>query len=115
MNAIENVARMARDEARARRRVLIVTRNAFIATRVVEALERTLRPRDGDATILRGQGLWSARSASWDTGRIDVRVAGPAVRGRTDDTVFIDSSISSTQHADAWHTVTGAAPSRVVW
>lgn len=107
MTRYENVARMARDEARARRRVLIVTRTAYQAAQIMTALEDALRPRDGETRLLNGKGLWSARSTSWGGGCIDVRVAGPAVRGRTADTLLLDEDLTAYRRAEALPVVLG--------
>lgn len=117
MTRFENVARMARDEARARRAVLIVTRNAHQATRVMEALEAALRPRDGDVTLLHGNGLWQARSEhGWARGRIIVRVAGPGVRGQYADTLLLARDLSPYRMAEAEPTTaTSPAPTVATW
>lgn len=101
MTRFENAARMARDEARARRRVLIVTRTAYQAAQIMTALEDALRPRDGDARLLNGQGLWSASSPAWGTGCINVRVAGPGVRGRTADTLLLSADLTTYRQTEA--------------
>lgn len=108
MSRFENAARMARDEARARRTVLIVTRTAYQAAQIMTALEDALRPRDGEARLLNGQGLWSADSPAWGTGRIDVRVAGPAARGRTADTLLLATDLSTYRQAEAMPVVYGS-------
>ena len=116
MTRYENAARMARDEARARRAVLIVTRTAYDAARIMTALEDVLRPRDGDARLLNGMGLWSAESPAWGTGRIAVRVAGPIVRGHQCDTLLLAADLTPTRAEEAWHCATGAAcPVRARW
>lgn len=115
-NRWDNAARLARDEARARRRALIVTRTAYDATRIMNALENALRPRDGDTRLLHGSGLWSARSDSWGTGAIDVRVSGPAIRGITADTLLLHADATPAASETAWHTVTTSpAPVRARW
>lgn len=108
MTRFENVARMARDEARARRAVLIVTRTAYQGAQIMTALEDALRPRDGDARLLNGQGLWGATSTAWGTGRIDVRVAGPAIRGRTADTLLLATDLTTYRHAEAMPVILGS-------
>lgn len=113
MTRRDNIARMARDEARSRRAVLIVTRTAHEAVKVIDALERTLRPRDGQPTLLRGHGLWSARSEAWGSGRIAVRVQGPGVRGQVADTLLCDRTIKRTAMREAWPVV-NASPSPIV-
>lgn len=116
MTRHENVARTARDEARSRRRVLIVTRTAYEATRVMEALEGVLRPRDGHPLFMRGQGLWHARSEAWGTGRIDVRVQGPGVRGMTTDTLLLADDVSQAGRVEARPcTHASVAPLVAVW
>lgn len=109
----ENVARSARDEARSRRNVLIVTRTAHEAVKVLDALERAMRPRDGEPVLLRGQGLWSARSEAWGGARIDLRVQGPGVRGMSVDTLLIDRDVKRASMREAWP-VTGAAAAPIV-
>lgn len=114
-----NVARMARDEARSRRHVLIVTRTAFDAVRVMDALEDALRPRDGAPALLRGQGLWSARSNEWGEGSVEIRVGRPdgaSCRGRYADTVLLSSDVSRSAGEAARPCTAGAsAPLVAVW
>ena len=110
---------MARDEARSRRHVLVVTRTAFDAVRVMDGLEDALRPRDGAPAMLRGQGLWSARSNEWGEGSIEIRVGRPdgaSCRGRYADTVLISSDVSRSAGEHARLTVTPSpAPFVAVW
>lgn len=116
MSRRDNIARMARDEARSRRHVLIVTRTSHEAVKTMDALERALRPRDGHAVLLRGMGLWSARSEAWGNVRIDVRVQGPGVRGMSADTLLCDRTIKRTAMREAWPVVsTSASPVVTVW
>lgn len=111
-----NIARTARDEARSRRAVLIVTRTAFDATQVMEALECVLRPRDGQPKLLRSQGLWQARSEAWGTGTIDVRVQGPGVRGMGADTLLLADDVSKAGRIEARPCTHGSAsPIVAVW
>lgn len=116
MTSRDNIARMARDEARSRRAVLIVTRNAHEADKVTDALERALRPRDGHPKVLRGQGLWAVNSTEWGSGRIDVRVQGPGVRGMSVDTLLFDRRASKAAFQDARPSTLGSAsPIECVW
>lgn len=116
MTRRDNIARMARDEARSRRAVLIVTRTAYEATKVIEALEGVLRPRDGQPKLMRGQGLWHVRSDAWGTGRIDVRVQGPGVRGMAAHTLLLAEDVSQAGPLDARECTRGMpAPIVAVW
>lgn len=116
MTRRDNIARLARDEARSRRAVLIVTRTSHEASKVMDALERSMRPRDGHPVLLRGMGLWSARSDAWGDARIDVRVQGPGVRGMSADTLLCDRTIKRTAMREAWPVVNASASAVVtVW
>lgn len=119
MTRYENVARMARDEARARRRVLIVTRTAYQAAQIMTALEDALRPRDSDPRpprLLNGKGLWSATSPAWGTGSIHVRVAGAGVRGQYAESLLVDATLTTRRRIEARATTAGVLdPVEVLW
>ncbi|OIU84618.1 hypothetical protein BFN01_02190 [Microbacterium sp. AR7-10] len=102
MSRYANAARIARDEARARRHALIVTRTAYDATRVMRALQDALRPRDGEhPKLMHSNGLWGASSDAWGSGRITVRVQGVGLRGITADAVLIERTCQRSTVADA--------------
>jgi hypothetical protein len=114
MSRYANAARTARDEARARRHALIVTRTAYDATRVMRALQDTLRPRDGEhPQLMHSNGLWGASSDAWGRGRITVRVQGVGLRGITADTVLIERTCQRSTVADAV-TITTPSTARLI-
>lgn len=116
MSRFENVARTARDEARSRRSVLIVTRTSHQAVKVMKALEDALRPRDGVSQTMNSNGLWAARADGWGEGRIEVRTQGAAIRGMSADTVLCQRDVNRVTLRDTWPvTATSAAPMLAVW
>lgn len=114
-----NVATTAIEQARRGRRVLVVVKNAFEATTVMEALENAL-PITFDLSGSRSNGRWYLAAKGWDGGRIEVAVSGPSLRGRSADTLLLSVSLHDghrwrdTEH-DELLLATSSTPLIVAW
>lgn len=94
------------------RTVLVVVRTAFYAGLVMEAIERALMT---PATIRRANGRWSVTNARSQRARIDIRVAGPAVRGIAADTLLLGPKLTPHAQREARPSLSGSPSPLLAW